>query len=361
VACWGARTCLPLRGQYRHCGRASRSRTCFPFHPRRGERTADTLQQKYYSGPMKRLILIAVTVLAQHAHAAVSVRDDYGRTVALAAPAARIVSLAPNLTELLYTAGAGGKVVGAIAYSDYPSAARRLPRVGSDAGIDLEAVLALKPDLVVAWPNPGSVRAIDRLASLGIAVYRSEPRSFEDIARTLERLGTLAGTGAAADAAARAFHARVARLKGEYSERMPVRVFFEIWGRPIVTVNGAHIISKVISLCGGENVFAHLRQIAPEIDREAVLRADTQVIVASSPDGKRPAWLDAWKAFPGLVAAARGHLYTIPPDLIERQSTRILQGAERMCRILQAVRSDGARRAPAGPNSARQSDGKAAR
>ena len=303
---------------------------------------------------MKRLVLIAVTVLAQHAQAAVSVRDDYGHRVELAAPAARIVSLAPNLTELLYAAGAGARVVGAIAYSDYPPAARGLPRVGSDAGIDLEAVLALEPDLVVAWPNPGSVRAIERLASLGIAVYRSEPRSFEDIARTLERLGVLAGTGAAADAAARAFRARVARLGRKYSKRTPVRVFYEVWGRPIVTVNGEHLISKVIRLCGGVNVFAHLPRIAPQIDREAVLRADPQVIVASGPDAERPAWLDAWKAFPGLAAAARGHLYTIPPDLIERQSTRILDGAERMCRILQAVRSDGARSAPAGPNSARR-------
>jgi len=289
---------------------------------------------------MKRLVLIVVTVFAQHAQAQVGVRDDYGRVVELAAPAARIVSLAPHLTELLYSAGAGTKVVGAIEYSDYPPAARALPRVGSDAGIDLEAVLALRPDLVVAWPNPGSVRAIDRLASLGIAVYRSEPRSFDDIARTLERLGALAGTDAAAGAAARAFRARLARLEARYSGRAPVRVFYEVWGRPIVTVNGAHLISKVIRLCGGRNVFARLPLIAPEVDREAVLRANPQVIVASGANGERPAWLDAWKAFPGLAAARNGQLYTIPPDLIERQSTRILDGAERMCRTLDAVRAD---------------------
>ena len=121
-----------------------------------------------------------------------------------------------------------------------------------------------------------------------------------------------------------------------------------------MTVNGAHLISKVIRLCGGVNVFARLPQIAPEIDREAVLRADPQVIAASGPDDMRPAWLDAWKAFPGLAAVARGHLYTIPPDLIERQSTRILDGAERMCRILQTVRSDRPRSAPAGPSSAQR-------
>jgi iron complex transport system substrate-binding protein len=191
---------------------------------------------------MKRLVLIAVTVLAQHAHAAMSVRDDYGHRVVLAAPASRIISLAP----------------------------------------------------------------------------------------------------------------RAARLTGEYSGRKPVRVFYEVWRRPIVTVNGAHLISKVIRLCGGVNVLARLPQIAPEIDREAVLRADPQVIVASGPDDMRPAWLDAWKAFPGLAAAARGQLYTIPPDLIERQSMRILDGAERMCRVLQAAQVAVAKSAPAAPNSARR-------
>ena len=133
-----------------------------------------------------------------------------------------------------------------------------------------------------------------------------------------------------------------------------MRVFYEVWGRPIVTVNGAHLISKVIRLCGGVNVFARLPQIAPEIDREAVLRADPQVIAASGPDDMRPAWLDAWKAFPGLAAAARGQLYTIPPDLIERQSMRILDGAERMCRVLQAAQVAVAKSAPAAPNSARR-------
>ncbi len=273
------------------------------------------------------------------ANAQIQVKDDYGNEVRLATPATRIVSLAPHLTELVYDAGAGSRLVGALEYSDYPPAAKELPRVGSEAGIDLEAVMALQPDLVVAWPNAGSLRAVNRLADLGLAVFRSEPRELDDIPRTLERLGVLTGTQQEAQRAAAEFRARVRKLEARYSKRSPVRVFYQVWDRPLVTVNGAHVITKVIRLCGGVNVFERLPLIAPEIDREAVLRADPQVIVASGLNGERPAWLDAWKAFPGLTAAARGNLYAIPSELIQRHTPRLLDGAERLCRILDKVRT----------------------
>jgi iron complex transport system substrate-binding protein len=280
------------------------------------------------------LVLFSAPVLAE-----VHVKDDYGNEVRLGAPAARIVSLAPHLTELLYAAGAGGRMVGALEYSDYPREARALPRVGSEAGINLEAVIALQPDLVVAWPNAGSLRAVNRLAELRLPVFRSEPRELDDIPRTLERLGALAGTLKQAERAAGEFRARVRELKARYSKHAPVRVFYQVWDRPLVTVNGAHVITKVMRLCGGVNVFESLPLIAPEIDREAVLRADPLVIVASGPDGERPAWLDAWKAFPGLSAAAHGNLYAIAPELIQRHTPRLLDGAERLCRILDEVRA----------------------
>jgi iron complex transport system substrate-binding protein len=281
-------------------------------------------------------VLIAWSCVAS---AQVRVVDDYGNEVRLAAPAARIVSLSPHLTELLYAAGVGGRIVGAVEFSDYPAEARALPRVGSDAGIDLEAVMALQPDLVVAWPNAGSLRAVNRLADLRLPVFRSEPRELEDIPRTLQRLGALAGTQIQAERAAADFRGRVRELERRYSKRASVRVFYQVWDRPLITVNGEHVITKVMALCGGVNVFASLPLIAPQIDREAVLRADPQAIVASGPDGERPAWLDAWKAFPGLTAAERGHLYAIAPELIQRHTPRLLDGAERLCRILDEVRT----------------------
>ena len=283
-------------------------------------------------------MLLALLLAAGAAQAQLRVTDDYGREVALAAPAQRVVSLAPHLTELMYAAGAGARLVGALEYSDYPAEAKALPRVGSEASIDLEALVALRPDLVIAWPNAGSVRAVERIAALGIPVFRSEPRELEDIARTMETLGRLAGTQAPAGAAARTFRERAARIERRYAQRARVRVFYQVWDRPLVTVNGDHVISKVMRLCGGENVMAALPALAPEIDRESVLRADPEAIVASGPDGARPAWLDDWRAFPALAAVRHDNLYSIRPELLQRHTPRLLDGAEELCRILEAVR-----------------------
>lgn len=288
---------------------------------------------------MKRATLGALLLAACAAHGEVRVTDDYGKAVVLAAPARRVVSLAPHLTELMYAAGAGGHMVGALQYSDYPPAAKRLPRIGSAASIDLEALVALRPDLVVAWPNAGSARAVERIAALGIPVFRSEPRELEDIARTLETLGHLAGTEAAALTAARAFRRRAADIAARHAFRPGVRVFYQVWDRPLITVNGDHVISKVMRLCGGENVMADLPALAPEIDRERVLRADPEAIVASGAGGGRPAWLDDWRAFPGLAAVRGDNLYAIRPDLLQRHTPRLLDGAEELCRILASVRA----------------------
>jgi iron complex transport system substrate-binding protein len=292
---------------------------------------------------MTRAMLGALVLAACAAHAELRVTDDYGKEVVLAAPARRVVSLAPHLTELMYAAGAGERLVGAFAYSDYPPEAKKLPRVGSEAQIDLEAVVALRPDLVVAWPQSGSTRAVERIAALGIPVFRSEPRELDDIARTMETLGRLTGSEAAAAAAARAFRARSARIARAHASRPKVRVFYQVWDRPLITVNGDHVISKVMRLCGGENVMADLPALAPEIDRERVLRADPEAIVASGADGARPPWLDDWRAFPGLAAVRGGNLYAIQPELLQRHTPRLLDGADELCRILQAVRARRAR------------------
>src|SRR5687767_11085198 len=261
------------------------------------------------------------------AQAEVSVVDDYGHTVRLPAPARRIVSLAPHLTELVHAAGGGASVVGAVDYSDFPPAARALPRVGNDAHVNIEAVLALQPDLIVAWPNAGSTRAIDRLAELGLPVFRSEPRELDDIATTIERLGVLTGSAADATRVARGFRARRAELEKRYAARPKVRVFYQVWDRPLLTVNGAHVISKVITLCGGENVFAHLPLIAPEVDAEAVLRAQPEVVLTSNADAKPPRWL------------RDGRFAVVPADLLQRHTPRLLDGAEQVCAALDRARA----------------------
>jgi len=280
------------------------------------------------------LMLLCAPALA----AGVNVRDDAGHDVVLAAPARRIVSLAPHGTELLFAVGAGGQVVGAVEYSDYPEAAQRVPRVGSGGAPDLEAVVALRPELVIAWASGTRAADLDRLRALGIPVFVSEPRRLEDVAASLRRFGVLAGREREAEAAARGYLARLAALRVRHQDRPVVRVFVEIWHQPMYTVNGAHLISDVLALCGGANVFAALPTLAPVVDVEAVLEADPEVIVASETADRTRDWLAAWRAWPALTAVARGNLVSVPADLLHRHTPRLLDGAQAVCEALEAAR-----------------------
>ncbi|WLE60372.1 cobalamin-binding protein [Burkholderia plantarii] len=280
---------------------------------------------------------------APAAAAAVSVIDDAGRTVTLAAPARRVISVAPHATELLYAAGGGGAMVGAVAYSDYPAAARSLPRVGDNRSLDLERIAALKPDLIVVWRHGNAERQTTQLQALGIPVYVSEPRRLDDVAVSLDRLGRLLGTREVADAAADAYRRRIAALRARYAARPPVDVFLQIWDRPLMTLNGTEIVSDVLRLCGGRNVFAALKPVAPTVNDEAVLAANPEAIVATAQgataSGAALPSLARWQRWPRLTAVARGNLFAIDGDLLTRPTPRLALGAEQVCRDLETARS----------------------
>ncbi|ENO84321.1 cobalamin-binding protein [Thauera linaloolentis] len=286
------------------------------------------------------VLCLSFVGMAHTARAAVEIDDDTGKPVRLERPAQRIVSLAPHVTELLFAAGAGPQVVGVVSYSDFPPEAKSLPQVGSYTKVDLEAVAALRPDLVVAWQSGNRDTHLDRLRALGIAVFINEPRSLDDVARSLEKLGRLAGTGPAAGVAAQAFRDRHAILAARYRDRPPVRTFYQIWDRPMMTVNDEHLIADVMRLCGGRNVFGGLATLAPTVSVEAVLAADPEAIIASGMGEARPEWLEQWKRWPSLTANANGHLFFVPPDLLQRHTPRILDGAARLCEQLESVRID---------------------
>lgn len=271
--------------------------------------------------------------------AVVAATDDTGRRVVLEQPARRIVSLAPHVTELLFAAGAGERVVAAVSYSDYPEAARALPRVGAYDRFSIEQVLAHDPDLVVGWQTGNPEGSLERLRRLGPALFVTEPRGLEDIASNLERLGRLAGTDEVAARAAARFRERLEALLARYAGRPRLEVFYEIWNDPLMTVNGEHLISAIIRGCGGRNVFADLPAIASRISVEAVLARDPEVVIASGMDAERPEWLDEWKQWPELAAVRRNQLYFIPPDTLQRHTPRVLEGMERMCRVLEDARS----------------------
>ena len=287
---------------------------------------------------MKRLRLSALWALVcLPAHAEIVVTDASGASIKLAAPARRIVSLAPNITELLFAAGAGDRVVGNVDFGNYPPAAKALPKVGGYS-LDLEAIVALNPDLVMGWESGNAPASISRLRAMGLTVHLSESKRIEDIAGELEQIGKLAGTEATAKAAANAFRERYAALATRFSQRPPVTVFYQIWKQPLMTVNGKQIISDVIRLCGGRNVFTNLPALTPNVSVEAVITANPEVIVASGMDDSRPEWLDDWRRWTTLAAVRRDNLYFVPPDVVQRHTPRILDGAEILCAHLETAR-----------------------
>ncbi|AKJ67164.1 periplasmic binding protein [Pandoraea thiooxydans] len=294
---------------------------------------------------LRTLVLLACIAgpLSSHtARAAISVTDDSGARVTLEHAAQRVVSLAPHATELLYAAGGGTRIVGAVTYSDYPPQARQIPRVGDSGALDLERIAALKPDLLVVWWHGNAQRQLDKLRQLGIPMFYSEPRHVTDIPGEIERLGQLLGTSAEATRAADQFRSRYSALQRAYATRAPVRVFFQVWQNPLMTINGSQIVSDVIRLCGGRNVFADLKPLVPMVSTEAVLAADPQAMFTAMPGATpadRPlANLAMWRRWPQLSAVAHHNLFPIDGDLIDRPGPRVLQGAQIMCDDLDHAR-----------------------
>ncbi|NML14926.1 cobalamin-binding protein [Azohydromonas caseinilytica] len=265
--------------------------------------------------------------------------DDAGQELVLARPARRIVSVAPHLTELLFAAGAGERVVGADAWSDYPAAARQLPRVGDSTQLDLERIVALRPELIVVWADGTSARQLQRLQALKLPIYRSRMQRLEDVAATLRRLGTLAGTGAEAEAAARRYESGLQALRARYAGRRELRVFYQIWRRPLLTVNGRHFISQALQLCGARNVFGALDPLTPTVSEEAVVQADPDAIAASRQDSGGPDPLARWRGLDSLRATRQGALLLLDADTLHRPTDRLLQGTAELCRRLDEVRA----------------------
>ena len=278
-------------------------------------------------------------LISTAAHADLVVKDDTGQEVRLKAPAKRIVTLAPHAAESLYAAGAGAKLVGTVDYSDYPPEAKTVPRVGGYSRIDLEAVAALKPDLVLAWESGNNMTQVDKLRALGLTVYVSQPNTIDNIANQIERIGQLAGTEIAANATAERFRKRLDSLRTTNAGKPKVRVFYQIWKTPLMTVGGPQIISDAIKICGGENVFGHLKQMAPNVTVEAVLEADPEAIVATGMGDAKPEWLHDWDKWTRMTAVKRDNLFHINPDIMQRHTPRILDGTEKLCAHLDVARS----------------------
>lgn len=260
------------------------------------------------------------------------------RTGRAAESVPRIVSLSPHITELLFAAGAGDRIVGVDDASDYPAAVAGIARLGEPAALDVEALLRLKPTLVVLWNSgtpPGRKSELERL---NLKLYVTDQSRLDDIGATLLEFGRLAGTDAAASAAAGRYRADLAQLRAHYAARPRLKVFYQIWDRPLYTLSGGHMVSEVLSLCGGENIFADLTMLAPSVDREAVLARNPDVIVIAAAGAEGARQSGEWGRFGGLRAVRDHHVFTVDPTLLGRMAPRILEGARAICGLLDQAR-----------------------
>jgi iron complex transport system substrate-binding protein len=298
---------------------------------------------------MRRLLASWLLAVAT-AHAAEFV-DDSGRTHRFATPPQRVATLAPNLTELVFAAGAGGRIVATVQGSHHPPAAREIEVVGDYQRVDVERLVRLKPQAVLVWSSGNSQRELAQLASAGIPVVHLEPRRLADVPRSIERLGALLGTEDAARRQALQVRDALAALAHEHRGKASVSVFYQVWSRPLLTLNDEHLISDVIALCGGRNVFGASKALVPEVSTESVLAAKPEAILSAreSKAGDEAlaqrdpgaASFGAWRAFAASLPAARhGWMFTLPGDEISRQGPRIAIGARALCGALDEVRQE---------------------
>ena len=265
--------------------------------------------------------------------------DSTGQKVTLDQPARRIISLAPHATELLFATGAGEQVVGVVAYSDYPQQALKLPQVGSNQSLDFEAIVALKPDLILAWQSGNPATSLEKLKKMGYPIYITEPRKLEDIPVLLREISKLTDTQQIANEVAEAFLRRLSALRKHYSNATPISVFFQIWQQPLMTISSSHIINQAIELCGGVNIFDQQDTLAATVDIESVIVRNPAVIIINGQGGRFDQWRDYWLQWRAMEAVKNGFIYQVNADITSRHTPRLIEGAEQLCLLLDQARS----------------------
>lgn len=259
--------------------------------------------------------------------------------LAFPAAAQRVVTMAPFLTELVFAAGAGDRLVGVAAHSDYPAQAKSLPIVADAIGANREALLALRPDIVLAWRTGTPANAIESLRQAGINVVVMDGARIDDVPKLLRQIGSLTNTRTAADQAAATFENDLGKLRGAHAARPRVQAMFEIWHAPLMTISGNHFMTDALEICGGSNVFGDLASIAPEVSLESVIAKDPQAIIGAGSAQDEKAFRANWSRFGSLRAVKSGALIYLNPDTIQRQTPRLLEGVKALCAGLETVRS----------------------
>ena len=285
------------------------------------------------------LVLGLNTTFLSYAVAELAITDDVGSEVILVKPAQRVITLAPHLTELVFAIDQGDKLVGVMSFSNYPEAAKKIPRIGSHNTISYESIAKIQPDLILAWGSGNGSEVINKLKSLGFSVYVSEPKKLEGVAATIRKLGMLLDAKDKGENEANKFINRLSQLKENYSNRQKISVFYQISDNPIMTLSGRHLISDVIELCGGFNIFSKAIPIALKVSLESLVRSDPQVVIAGTKKENEEKWLSEWANRASMRAVKNKQVYFIDPDLLIRHGPRIIEGTEKICNYLERSRN----------------------
>ena len=283
------------------------------------------------------LSVLATQVGVSHAATPLTFIDDTGQRVTLAKPPARIISLAPGATEMLFAAGAGERVIATVQFSDQPPAAKQVPRIGDATAVDMERLIALRPDMVVVWPGGFNPAQIEKIAQLGIPVYRQQVNRLADLPISVRRLGVLASDPSVAEREARFLEDQLQHLAHEYGGAKHPTVLLEVWNHPVYTVGGSQLMSDALALCGARNVFGDLKELSAVVDIEAVIARNPDIIVAAAPPSEGASWLAEWKRYAGLNAVRNGKLIAFEDQGLSRLGPSVLTATAALCKALAAV------------------------
>lgn len=250
----------------------------------------------------------------------------------------RIVSLSPHLTELIYSAGAGDKLVGVVEYSDYPEEATEKPIIGRYNAINLEAIIKLQPDLIISWKSGNRIQDIERLKQFGFNVWQTDIEQLHDIPKIIQQIGHRSGTSLSANKQSQYLQSLIAQAKQQYSQRRPVKTFYQIWNKPLMTINNKQYISMAMQICGADNSFKNLPLLASEVSLESVLAAEPELILVGGEKSHQANWISEWQTYKTLNAVRNGQVYALDNDQYQRPTARLIEGLKPLCEVIDQAR-----------------------
>jgi iron complex transport system substrate-binding protein len=276
-------------------------------------------------------LLAAAQVMAQ-----ILVRDDMDRPLNFRGKAQRIVTLAPFLTELVFAAGAGDRLVGVSDYSEYPPEAKKLAVVPTGAAFSMEKMALLKPDLVLAWRDGIRREDIERLTFYGATVFVAQARRLEDVPRLLKMIALL--TGNDVTAAVDQYERKLANLRRENAAKPLVYAFMEIWNEPLTTISGTHFMSEALEICHAQNVFKERAGVAPAVTWDELYERNPYVIIGAGSASNAAEFRANWTVRQALTAVKADRLIYLDIEAIQRPTVRTPDGIAQLCAALDKLR-----------------------